>query len=120
MQVTAFKAKDGSLHEFKEDQLIRDNELLLAEGTKILANDMAENAPYSDDWRAKALSGTDDMKYALELMMRDNLALVKSVVHQQEKLNILKEAKAKSVKIEKKPVSDELARPAKKKKKVAS
>lgn len=116
MEVKAYKAKDGSLHEFKEDQLIRDNELVIDDGIKMLSDVMVENAPYSDDWRANALSGEDDMKYVLKILMRDQLTVIKSLVFQQEKLNALLAAKEAPIKIAKKAVAAKSAKkPARKK-----
>lgn len=91
VKVTAFKAKDDSIHMKEEDQVKRDIEILTAEIDVMytgIAEHLAEEAPFSDDWRAKAISGTDEFKIMLESLFSDHVLKAREIFRLQAKRDV--------------------------------
>lgn len=79
-QTTAYKAADGQLFE-KEDDMARHNSTIeLKAELKELADALLEQAPYSDDWRCKALAEPEDAEVALAWLIAHKPETLKNAI----------------------------------------
>lgn len=89
MQVTAFKAKDGSLHEKKVDQQLVDNQMSIKAGIKMLAGDLLGAAPHKDDWQCRALADEEETEEALLSAFDANVEVLRSLLHRYDERETL-------------------------------
>ena len=92
IRTTAYKAKDNSVHLKEEDQVKRDIEILTVEINVIydgIAEHLSDEAPMSDDWRAKAISGADEFKAMLLSLFDNHILKVREIFRLQTKLDTL-------------------------------
>lgn len=85
-QVTAHKAIDGRLFEKEEDMVQHNASIEFKAEVKELAADLLQQAPYSDDWRCKALAEEADTEAALAWLIAHKPETLKNAIRLAESL----------------------------------
>ncbi|MET0980108.1 MAG: hypothetical protein ABWX90_02530 [Candidatus Saccharimonadales bacterium] len=93
--VQAYPAKDGSLHLKAIDREISDATFDLSELLTAVAKEMESVAPFSEDFRCNGLFEDWQFKDAIQHLLANDLERLAALVEAAQKLNRLRELKAK-------------------------
>lgn len=94
-KITAWQARDGSIHKTEHEQNLHERGLDLAAVKSELVETLYANAPQKDDWNTTAYCERDDLEFALDLLLTTNRKQLRDAIDLMD--TIEKANKAKGV-----------------------